>query len=146
MATVIAQQGTFDISTYNPYISGYVQWRETYDSSTYIDTNKTKVEMKAYLHRTNVYDGATYITNTPVTRIMHFGDEQISDTGSVSFSIPGNTSSSGGEYIIVYAASKEITHNADGSKKLNLGFHMWNEESGVAGNSFRVATVRKEVD
>lgn len=145
MATIVAQTGTFNISTHNPYISGYVQWRETYDNSTYIDTNKTKVEMKAYLHRTNIYDGATYITNTPVTRIMHFGNEQLSDEGSVSFSIPGNTSSSGGEYIAVYAATKEITHDADGSKSLSLGFHMWNDETGVAGDSFRVNTTRQTV-
>jgi hypothetical protein len=145
MATIVAQTGSFNISTHNPYISGYVQWRETYDDSTYIATNKTKVEMRAYLHRTNIYDGATYITNTPVTRIMHFGDEQLSDESSVSFSIPGNTSASGGEYIAVYSALKEITHNADGSKSLNLGFHMWNTESGVAGDSFRVPTVRHTV-
>lgn len=139
MAIVNGRSGTFNIYTENQYISGYVAWQETYDDSTYISTNKSTVTIKAYLHRTNIYSGETYLLGTPMTRIAYFGSEEVKDKSSVSLSIAGNSSSSGGAYTKVYEASKEITHDSDGGKSLDIGFYMTNNVSGVAGNSFRVA-------
>ena len=124
MATVNGKSGTFNISTQNPYISGYVKWQETYDDTTYISTNKSKVTLTAYLHRTNIYGGATYITNYPGQRIAYFGNENVTNNSNISLSIAGNTSSSGGAYTQVFSASKEITHGNDGSKTLTIGFFM----------------------
>ena len=120
MATVNGKSGTFNIYTENQYISGYVQWQETYDDSTYISTNKSKVTIKAYLHRTNIYSGETYLYNTAMTRIAYFGSEEVKDTSSVSLSIAGNSSSSGGAYTKVYEATKEITHDSNGGKTITF--------------------------
>jgi hypothetical protein len=61
MATIVAQTGSFNISTHNPYISGYVQWRETYDDSTYIATNKTRVEMGIANEPTSIIPGRSLV-------------------------------------------------------------------------------------
>lgn len=124
MATVNGKSGTFNITTKNPYISGYVKWQETYDDKTYIQTNKSKVTLTAYLHRTNIYDGNSTLLNYPAQRIAYFGNENVTDNSNVSFTIAGNTSSSGGAYTQVYSASKEITHDLSGSKSLTVGFFM----------------------
>ncbi len=124
MAVVNGKSGTFNISTKNSAISGYVKWQETYDNATYTTTNKSTITMTAYLHRTNIYDGATFLTNYPAQRIAYFGSENVTNNSNVTFSIPGNTSASGGAYIQVYSASKEITHDNDGSKSISVGFYM----------------------
>jgi hypothetical protein len=124
MAIVNGKSGTFNISTKNSAISGYVKWQETYDNATYTTTNKSTITMTAYLHRTNIYDGATFLTNYPAQRIAYFGGENVTNNSNVTFSIPGNTSASGGAYIQVYSASKEITHDNDGSKSISIGFYM----------------------
>lgn len=124
MAIVNGKSGTFNISTKNSAISGYVKWQETYDDSTYSATNKSTITMTAYLHRTNIYSGETFLTNYPAQRVAYFGSENVTNNSNVTFSIPGNTSSSGGSYIQVYSASKEITHDNDGSKSISIGFYM----------------------
>lgn len=134
MAWVNGKSGTYNISTNNAPISGYVYWSERYD----IANNKSEVSQIAYLHRTNIYSGATYFYSGTVTRIAFFDSEAVSTTVVTDMSIPGNTSSNGGEYVQVYSAVKEIPHNADGSKSITLGFSMSNNVSGVAGNSFTV--------
>ena len=139
MANVIGKTGTFNITTENPYISGYVEWQETYDTNNYISTNKSTVTIRAYLHRTNIYSGSTYITNIAGTRIAYFGSEEVKDTSNITLSIPGNTSSSGGSYIKVFEASKEITHDSNGDKTLTVGFYMTNVETGSGANAFKVA-------
>ena len=138
MAIVNGKSGTFNISTYNTAISGYVEWQETYDDSTYLSTNKSTVTIKAYLHRTNIYSGETYVVNAPMTRVAYFGKENVTDTSAVSLSIAGTTTSGGGAYTKVYEASKEITHDGNGTKSITLGFRMSNDVGGVAGNSFTV--------
>lgn len=138
MATVKGKSGTFNISTSNSAISGYVEWQETYDDSTYASTNKSKITLTAYLHRTNIYSGETYFYSGTVTRTAFFDSETVGSTVVTDMSIPGNTSSSGGTYVQVYTASKEITHDSDGSKSITLGFSMSNNISGVAGQSFTV--------
>ena len=134
MAWVNGKSGTYNISTNNSPISGYVQWTEQYD----VVTNKSLVTQTAYLHRTNIYDGATYFYSGTVTRTAFFDSETVGTTVVTDMSIPGNTSSGGGTYVQVYSASKEIAHNADGSKSITLGFSMSNNVGGVAGNSFTV--------
>lgn len=137
MATKNGKSGKFNIYTENQYISGYVAWQETYDDSTYISTNKSKVTIEAYLHRTNIYADSTSI-NASGTRKAYFGSETVEDNSTLNFSIAGNTNSSGGAYTKVFTASKEITHNSDGNKTLDLGFYMYNAISGAGGNAFRV--------
>lgn len=134
MAWVNGKSGTFNISTSNSAISGYVKWQETYD----VVANKSKVTLTAYLHRTNIYSGATFFYGGSVTRTAFFGSETVGSTVTTDMSIPGNTSSSGGAYVQVYTASKEISHNADGTKSITLGFSMSNNVTGVAGQSFTV--------
>ena len=134
MAWVNGKSGTYNISTNNSPISGYVQWTEQYD----VVTNKSLVSQVAYLHRTNIYSGETYFYSGTVSRTAFFDSETVATTVVTDMSIPGNTSSSGGAYVQVYSASKEIAHNADGTKSITLGFSMSNNVSGVAGNSFTV--------
>ena len=73
MAMVEGKSGTFNISTKNQYISGYAEWKETYDDSKYATDNETTVKIEVWLHRTNIYSGATYITNGTFTKIGYFG-------------------------------------------------------------------------
>ena len=135
MAWVDGKSGTYNISTKNSVISGYVYWSERYD----IANNKSEITQTAYLHRTNIYSGATYFNNEVITRAFYFGSDAVSSSASVSFSIPGNSSSNGGEYLQVYSAVKEVSHNADGSKSINLSFEMNKSDSvAVIANSFTV--------
>ena len=134
MAWVNGKSGTYNISTNNSYISGYVKWEEQYD----VVTNKSLVSQTAYLHRTNIYSGETYFKSGTVSRTAYFGSETVATSVVTDMSIPGNSSSSGGAYVQVYSASKEIAHNSDGSKSITLGFAMSNNISGVAGDSFTV--------
>ena len=145
MATRTGRSGTYNISTENQYISGYVQWTETYDDSTYTATNKTTVTQVAYLHRTNIYSGTTSITNISGQRTAYFGSDTVTDTSNMTLSIAGNSSSSGGSYTEVYRASKEIQHDSDGGKSLSLGFYMTNSASGAGGNAFRVSKTTSNV-
>ena len=129
MAIVNGKSGQFVIETGNPYISGYVAWQETYDDQTYFNTNKTTVTIRAYLHRTNVYAGNTWVTNQKMTRVAYFDDETVSDTSVRSLTIQGSSSkgtptSGGGPFLQVYTASKEITHDGSGAKTVTLGFMM----------------------
>lgn len=134
MAWVNGKSGTYNISTNNAPISGYVKWEEKYD----VVANKSLVTQTAFLHRTNIYEGATYFYGGTVTRTAFFDSETVGTTVVTDMSVPGNTSSSGGAYVQVYSASKEIAHNTDGSKSITLGFSMSNNVGGVAGNSFTV--------
>lgn len=145
MATRTGRSGTYNISTANSYISGYVQWTETYDDSTYISTNKTTVTQVAYLHRTNTYSGTTSITNISGQRTAYFGSDTVTDTSNITLSIAGSSSSSGGPYTEVYRASKEIQHDSDGGKNLDLGFYMTNSASGAGGNAFKVSKTTSNV-
>jgi hypothetical protein len=124
MAIVNGKSGTFNISTKNSAINGYVKWQETYDDATYTSTNKSTVTLTAYLHRTNIYSGETYLLNYPAKRIAYFDSANVTSTSNVSFTIPGNTSANGGAYIEIYRASKEVDHNSDGKKSLSVGFYM----------------------
>ena len=135
MAWINAKSGTYNISTNNSAISGYVSWRQEYD----IEKNISRITQEAYLHRTNIYSGDTYFTNEPITRVFYFGSEAVSTTVTDSLTIPGNSSSSGGAYVLVYGAGKEIAHNSDGTKSITLGFSMSKSDTvPVIANSFTV--------
>ena len=134
MAWTNGKSGTYNISTGNSVISGYVKWEEKYD----VVANKSLVTQTAYLHRTNIYSGATYFYGGTVTRTAFFGSETKGTTAVTDMSIPGSTSSGGGAYVQVFTASMEIAHNADGTKSITLGFSMSNNVTGVAGSSFTV--------
>ena len=143
MATVNGKSGTFNIYTNNTSISGYVKWQETYDDSTYTTTNKTKITITAYLHRTNIYSGQTYFYGGSVTRTAFFGTETVGGTATADMIVEGSSSngtptSGGGPFTQVYTASKEITHDGDGTKSISIGFSMSNNVTGIAGDSFTV--------
>lgn len=121
---------TFNIATKNQYISGYVQVDETF-ASDYITTNKSTVTVIAYLRRTNTYTGTpTNYNGTGMTRTIIIDGETFQSTASVSITIPNNNS-----YVEIYRASKEITHNSDGSKSIQVSFKLANNRS---NNSFTV--------
>ena len=146
MAIVNGKSGTFNISTYNSAISGYVAWQETYDDSNYSSTNKSTIKMDVYLHRTNIYSGITNLYNVGGCRIAYFDNEEVRDDSNLTLEIAGNSSSSGGPYTKVYSASKEITHDDDGSKTITLGYYMTNYwESGSASNAFKVDKTTSKV-
>jgi len=139
MATVYGNGGRFNISTYNTAISGYVSWQETYDDATYSLTNKSTVTINVYLHRTNIYSGVTNLINVGGCRIAYFDSSEVRDDSNLNLEIAGNSSSSGGAYTHIYSASKEITHNDDGSKSITLGYYMTNYwDGGSASNAFKV--------
>ena len=71
MAWVNGRSGTYNISTNNSAISGYVQWAEQYD----VTTNKSLIKQTAYLRRTNIYSGSTYFYGGTVYRTAFFGSE-----------------------------------------------------------------------
>lgn len=137
MATVNGKSGTFAIYTKNSNINGYVKWTETYDNATYINTNKTTVKLEMYLHRVNIYNAPISISASGV-RNAYFGADYISDTSKLNITIPANTSANGGAYVKVFEASKDITHNSDGNKTLDVGFYMNNDLSESVGEAFRV--------
>ena len=118
MAIVTGQSGKFNISTANEYISGYVEWIETYDSDTYATTLQSTVTMKAYLHRTNSYNQDTY-THTDFYRKAIIGDNVIDQTDFIKLTIKP-----GGSYTQVFSASGVVQHNADGSATAKVGFQM----------------------
>ena len=118
--------GTFNISTANQYISGYVAWSE---SNVDIVNNTSIITMTAYLHRTNTYSGTpTALNNRPLTRTFYINGETISWTENVSITIPNN-----GNYVEVASTSKTIRHDDDGKKdNMSIGFALSNS-SGVTG-------------
>lgn len=128
MATIIGQSGKFDITTANPYISGYVEWQETYDSEKYLETKKSKVSIKVYLHRTNTYTGRTYI-NATATRYAYIGDNVVGGDERVFLEIYA-----GGSYTEVFSAEAEIEHNSSTGEANNIliGFEMSNSTSSTA--------------
>lgn len=135
MAWVNGRSGTYNISTNNSVISGYVQWEEQYD----VVENKSFIKQTAYLRRTNIYSGATFFNNEAITKTFFFGSDAVSTTVNESLSIPGNTNPNGGAYVQVYTASKEIYHKSDGTQSITLGFQMTkNDTVAVVANSFTV--------
>lgn len=134
MAWINGKSGTYNISTENSVISGYVKWEEQYDEAA----NKSLVTQTAYLRRTNIYAGDTFFASAVVTRTAFFDSATVGSTETTGMRLPGNTNPGGGTYTQVYTAKKEIAHNADGTKNVTLGFSMSNSETGVAARSFTV--------
>lgn len=135
MAWINGKSGTYNISTENSVISGYVKWEEQYDEAA----NKSRITQTAYLRRTNIYAGDTFFESAVVTRTAFFGSETVVHKATTGMRLPGNTIQGGGSYTQVSdPATKEIAHNADGTKSITLGFSMSNSETGVAARSFTV--------
>lgn len=139
MAIVKGESGSFNISTKNQYISGYVAWQETYDDSTYATNNETIVKIEVWLHRTNIYNGPTYINGGTFTKIGYCDGNESKTTVVEDGFIEGTTSSGGGAYTKVYEKSWTVKHNTDGSKSVTLGFAMSNNSGNdAAANAFTV--------
>lgn len=116
--------GSYNIQTGNKYINGYVEITE---SNVDIANNKSTVTVVAYLHRTNNYSGdPTSLTGT-LTRKITIDDTVYDGTAYGTYTIPNNKS-----YVEIYRASKEITHNSDGSKTVNVKF-MCDNSLGLTG-------------
>lgn len=138
MATKTGNSGKYNVSTGNQYISGYVEWVETYDDQTYESTNKTTVTQKVYLHRTNTYS-SNYNVNSSGTRTAYFGSETVKNTDKQNLTIGPNPP---GNYTCIFTASKEITHDSDGSKTITLGVETDNNAN-IGG--FEISKTTKSV-
>lgn len=111
--------GTYNISTKNQYISGYVAWTQSNINS---NTNTSYLTMEVYLRRTNTYSGApTSITNVNLTRKFYVDSDTVYNTTErATITIPNN-----GDYVKVAEAGKTVYHNPDGSKNgMTIGFEM----------------------
>lgn len=103
---------TFNVTTSNQYISGYVEYTETLGSD-YITTNKSTLTATLYLRRTNSYSGTPTSSTSCVLTFKIDGTTYTQNLGTVT--VPN-----GGSYVKIGSASKEITHNADGSYKTSI--------------------------
>lgn len=98
---------TFNVTTSNKYISGYVEYNETF-ASDYVSTNKSTLSATLYLHRTNNYSGSpTSSSNCTLTFVI--------DNTTYSMNVGTKTIPNDKSYVNIGTASKEITHNSDGS-------------------------------
>lgn len=109
--------GTFNISTNNSNISGYVEYVE---SDVSISNNTSKVTMTAYLRRTNTYSGTPTNAGSVSARFTIDGSSSgWLSLGSVT--VPNNKS-----YVKVGTWSKVVSHNSDGSKSVTLKYELTN--------------------
>lgn len=111
--------GSFNISTGNPYISGYVSWAE---SSQNVSDNTSVVTVYGYLHRTNSYSGTASYCDPVYVTINIDGTPYNLSFGKVT--VPN-----GGSYVQIGSASKKITHEANGSKSIGISYQMSNPYS-----------------
>lgn len=107
--------GTFSVTTNNSYISGHISWSESNEN---IANNTTDVTATMYLSRTNTY-GPSYGTDTFYVTI---NGTKISNTLSYSISYNSNT--------VMVSGKVPVTHNADGSKSITIG---WGGGGGSGG-------------
>lgn len=103
---------TFNVTTSNKYISGYVEYNETFNED-YISTNKSTLTATLYLHRTNNYSGSpTSSSNCTLTFVI--------DGTTYSMNVGTKTIPNDKSYVNIGSASKEITHNNDGSYSTSI--------------------------
>lgn len=103
---------TFNVTTSNKYISGYVEYNETFNED-YISTNKSTLTATLYLHRTNNYSGTpTSSSNCTLTFVI--------DGTTYPMNIGTKTIPNDKSYVNIGSASKEITHNNDGSYSTSI--------------------------
>lgn len=115
--------GTYNISTGNASISGYVEW---YESNVNVSSNTSDITMNVYLHRTNTYSGTpTQLNNVRLTRTFYINGETITSTEAVTMVIPNDKS-----YVLVASTTKTgISHNSDGSLSIYIAFAMSNSRN-----------------
>lgn len=102
----------FNVTTSNQYISGYVEYIETFEDD-YLETNKSTVTATLFLHRTNNYSGEPTSSTSCSCSFVIDGETITKNLGKIT--IPN-----GGAYANCGSASKEITHNDDGSKQITI--------------------------
>lgn len=102
----------FDVTTSNQYIKGYVEYIETFGDD-YLETNKSTVTATLFLHRTNSYSGDPTSSTSCSCSFVIDGETITKNLGKIT--IPN-----GGAYANCGSASKEITHNDDGSKEITI--------------------------
>lgn len=102
----------FNVITSNQYISGYVEYIETFGDN-YLETNKSTVTATLFLHRTNNYSGdPTSSTSCSCSFVI--------DGATITKNLGKITIPNGGAYVNCGSASKEITHKDDGSKEITI--------------------------
>lgn len=102
----------FNVTTSNQYISGYVEYIETFGDN-YLETNKSTVTATLFLHRTNNYSGdPTSSTSCSCSFVI--------DGATITKNLGKITIPNGGAYVNCGSASKEITHKDDGSKEITI--------------------------
>jgi hypothetical protein len=102
MAT--GRSGSFNISTSNQFVSGYVSWNETYD----IASNSSVVSAELRLSRTNT----GYETYSSGEFYIAINGNEKRNSGAFSFTYNSNT--------LCVSHSVTIPHNADGSKSIEI--------------------------
>lgn len=103
--------GTFNVSTGNANISGYVQMTSTSNGSS---ANSSNVTATLYLRRTNNYTGSPSSTASFSVTFTINGTEK-TVTASSRVTIPNDKS-----YVNLGSTSVTVPHNADGSKVCSI--------------------------
>ncbi|MBO5143033.1 MAG: hypothetical protein J6C46_08640 [Clostridia bacterium] len=103
--------GTFNVSTGNANISGYVQMTSTSNGSS---ANSSNVTATLYLRRTNNYTGSPSSTSSfSVTFTINGTEKKV--TASSRVTIPNDKS-----YVNLGSASVTVPHNNDGTKTCSI--------------------------
>ena len=102
MAT--GRNGSFNISTSNQFVSGYVSWNETYD----IASNSSVVSAELRLSRTNT----GYETYSSGEFYIAINGNEKHNSGTFSFTYNSNT--------LCVSHSVTVPHNADGTKSIEI--------------------------
>lgn len=119
MAIVNGKSGSFTTPTNDSNVYCRVDWKETYDSETYQQTNKTHLRFDVYLCRkTNATP--LLVENKKLSRILKCGNQTHNVTGTIErFPFTGDTTPQS-----VFYWDVDVAHDEDGSKTTQIGFYM----------------------
>ena len=106
--------GTFNVSTGNANISGYVQMKSTSNGSS---ENSSEVTATLYLRRTNNYTGSASSTASFSVTFTINGEKK-TVTASSRVTIPNDKS-----YVNLGSATVTVPHNDDGSKTCTISVY-----------------------
>lgn len=117
--------GSFAISTSNPYISGLIEYSESYDVATAMSSVSVTLKLK----RTNSYSGNTTPGSQSTFTVTVGTTSKTVNKASGALTIPP-----GGSYVTVFTQNfTNIAHNSDGSCSVNIKISGSMPDCGSAG-------------